>query len=149
MNKIFVGPILLLIAVLLSSCTIPGDPLFDQKDIQEINEDEPIDFATQVMPIFESSCLNCHGSFALGGLSLESFNDLIVGGDNVAAGTATMVVPCDPDSSFLYDKVVTDTPSAGSRMPQGGKLADVEIEIIRLWIEQGASETPDSSLCGN
>ena len=149
MKTIYLGITFLLIAALVSNCTIEGDPLFDQKDIQEINGDEPFDYATQVVPIFESACLSCHGAAALGGLSLDSYDDLVAGGDVVAGGSATMMVPCDPDTSFLYDKVMTDTPSAGARMPLGGALSETEIEIIRLWIEQGASETPDPSLCGN
>ena len=50
------------------------------------------DFSRDVMPIFESNCLRCHNSAEeKGGLLLESYEDLMRGGDDgvpVVAGNA-------------------------------------------------------------
>jgi hypothetical protein len=49
------------------------------------------------------------------------------------------VVPGDPDGSFLIEKLTSDSPRAGVRMPQDRPpLDEVEIELIRTWIAEGA-----------
>jgi hypothetical protein len=53
----------------------------------------------------------------------------------------TLVVPGDPGQSLLYLKVSTDTPPCGKRMPAvGAPLDPAQVDLIRAWIEGGASE---------
>jgi hypothetical protein len=102
-----------------------------------------IDFTTQVYPAFqEAGCLGCHGSS--GGFTIG--DDAATAYDNIVNGTPgncglTYVVPGDPSSSFLYEKI-TQTPSCGNRMPNGNPgYFDVnadELEIISVWITKGA-----------
>ncbi|RMD93649.1 MAG: hypothetical protein D6814_15360, partial [Calditrichaeota bacterium] len=49
------------------------------------------------------------------------------------------IKPGSRDSSWLYQKITTDFPPAGSKM---GELTQDEINLIGLWIDQGALENP-------
>src|SRR5215207_3603712 len=49
----------------------------------------PIDFAKDIQPIFEASCVQCHArGKEKGGFSLETRTDFLTGGDNGAAAIA-------------------------------------------------------------
>jgi hypothetical protein len=54
----------------------------------------------------------------------------------------TLVVPGSPDSSYLYQKLASPTPCAGSQMPRGDfgpqPLAGCELDLVRGWIVAGA-----------
>lgn len=108
-------------------------------------------FASIQRDIFEApdssgrpNCTRCHTTAArafVAGLSLErdvAYDSLV----NVAARTkprATRVVPGDPDSSYLLDKVEGRPGIVGSRMPLNGPyLSSGQILILRRWIEVGA-----------
>ncbi|CAG1773263.1 hypothetical protein BAC2_03821 [uncultured bacterium] len=83
------------------------------------------------MPIFEQYCYTCHGPNRIPGVptsySLVSYDTTLRGGFIPA------VVPGIPQESSLYLGVSTyDMPRDGNR------LTDAEIELIRLWILQGA-----------
>jgi mono/diheme cytochrome c family protein len=94
-------------------------------------------FSANVQPIFDLNCVACHG--ASGGLDLSpalSYANL-VSVESFGYSPHMLVQPGDPANSVLYGKVTGD--SYGNRMPRGfGPLSDSEIEIIRLWIEEGA-----------
>lgn len=130
----------LVLGLFLNACTTAGDPLFPEKDVlvlPEVVEGQLIDYATQVQPIFDASCSLCHG--ASGGLDLSSYEGLMAGG---VSGDS--VIPCNGEGSYLYEKVIGDPPS----MPLGGTpLSDSELEVIQLWIDQGAHEVPTEGSC--
>ena len=47
--------------------------------------------------------------------------------------------PGRPDESYLVEKISSDNPTVGARMPLGGNpLSDTDIETIRNWILDGA-----------
>ncbi len=81
-----------------------------------------VDFAKDVAPIFEKSCLRCHGQSSH--VTLTSRQDLLA--ENV-------LTPNQPDKSSLYIAV-----QQGS-MPPGQKLPVDQIATIRRWIAEGAS----------
>jgi hypothetical protein len=60
-----------------------------------------------------------------------------------AADGLQLVLPGDPDMSFLYRKVTGDLlPAYGVRMPFGGPpVSNAMVDIIRLWILDGAPAT--------
>jgi len=106
---------------------------------------EPISFANQIQPIFNQSCGNglCHldGNSA-NGLALDPgvAYDNIVGVPNTQNPDFNRVEPFEPLNSWLYLKLL-DNPPFGQRMPRGrDPLPANEIELIRLWIEQGAQD---------
>lgn len=94
--------------------------------------------------IFTPICTECHtGASAPEGLRLEdgmSYGMLV----NVASSQVPeldRVEPGDPDNSYMIRKL-EGTNSVGERMPFGGPYLDqADINVIRQWITDGASET--------
>ncbi len=104
------------------------------------NPDKTVPFETSVLPIFEASCVACHGSaLKMRELDLSTFAGVIKGGDD-----GPVVTPGKPQDSRLYEMVEKGA------MPKGGKpLAPSQIAAIREWIETGArssSATPEHSI---
>src|ERR1051326_2039616 len=93
-----------------------------------------VDFAREIKPIFESSCIKCHGRGRVkGGLSIETRDTLLKGGDSGPA-----IVPGKSDQSHLIELVVGLDPD--SVMPQKGKrLTPEQVGLLRGWIDQGAA----------
>ena len=89
------------------------------------------DFSTDIRPMFESSCWQCHGSaIQLSKLDLRTRDAALKGG---ARGPA--IVAGKADESRLYRLVSgIEKPS----MPLEGKLTAGQISKIREWINQGA-----------
>ena len=86
-----------------------------------------VDFVHDVQPIFQRSCLPCHGpNTQMAGLRLDARGSVF----------AKVVVPGKADDSPLYKRVAGIGDVA--RMPMGGRLADEQIETIKSWINQGA-----------
>jgi len=56
----------------------------------------------------------------------------------------TLVVPGDPDASYLYQKVSSKKPCAGAQMPLGefasNPLPDCVVALVRDWIASGAPD---------
>jgi hypothetical protein len=92
-----------------------------------------VDFATDILPVFESRCISCHGPDAQeSGLRLDSRTGLLKGGDFGAA-----IIPGDAAGSHLVE-LVTAT-SADVRMPPDGeRLTEAEVARLKTWIDQGA-----------
>ncbi len=89
-----------------------------------------ISFAADVMPIFETECVICHGNF--GGWDATSYDAVMTSGDH-----SPVVIPGVPERSILARKMV-GTQIIGDIMPPGGLLAEDEIQIILDWIKEGA-----------
>lgn len=93
-----------------------------------------IDFDRDVRPIFEASCIECHGpEKKKAGLRLDRRGELFEGDRDL-----WVIIPGSPDESLLIELVmlpVTDS----DRMPEDGDpLTEREIEILRRWIAEGA-----------
>jgi mono/diheme cytochrome c family protein len=89
--------------------------------------------ARQVYQIFKDSCLECHGADEpKNNLDLRTHKSLMMGGDS-----GDVVVPHQPAKSLLYRLVThAEDPPMPRKKP---KLRDADIELIRKWIEDGAS----------
>jgi uncharacterized protein with WD repeat len=89
-------------------------------------------FAKDVAPILTANCAGCHsGNVAMGTLDLDSFPGIQKGGHS-----GSVIVPGKSAESLLYLRI---TGKVAPSMPLNGKkLADTEIETIRLWIDAGA-----------
>ncbi len=92
------------------------------------------EYATHIAPIFERSCLKCHGpEKRKGGLRLDEKRFAMRGGE-----TGEAIVPGNPAQSLLM-KYITLPETDEDVMPTRGKLlAKSEIETISRWIEAGA-----------
>lgn len=100
-----------------------------------------VDYPSQIQPIFNANCTNCHGGNS--GLTLTSF-EALMGSTGFQYGS-NIVVPGDPDASGLVDKI-EPSPQFGNQMPPpSGGLSQGEIDLIRQWITEGANATATSN----
>ncbi len=97
--------------------------------------DDEVDYARDIRPLFAEHCTLCHGPDDAGRQADLQLDD--------PTSLAGVVEPGSPDASALYLRV-----SAGNarlRMPparHGEALAPEQIDLLRRWIEQGASWAP-------
>ncbi len=99
-----------------------------------------------VQEILNEHCLPCHSSDneagrPRAGLDLSAGNmpgSMIAVRSHQLADTF-LINPGHPDTSYLVEKIATDSPSRGGRMPQDmPPLSAAEIETIRDWVLGGA-----------
>lgn len=97
-----------------------------------------VDYKTQIKPLLKAHCFACHGALKQeSGLRLDAGKFIRKGGE---IGSA--LVAGDLKESLLYQVLTED---ADFQMPpegQGRKLKPHEVNLIKLWIEQGA-KIPD------
>lgn len=88
-----------------------------------------VSFAADILPIFESRCLNCHGGNRTEeGLSLRTHADAMTGSEG-----GSVIIPGDAANSVLVEMVSTQ------EMPKRGpKLTPAQVQLIIDWINQGA-----------
>ena len=87
-----------------------------------------VDYQTQIQPIFNNNCGGCHLANSQGDLNLSNYNNLMSSGV-VIAGNAGL--------SSLYDRITREE-SADGDMPPAGSLSQSDIDLIELWINEGA-----------
>ncbi len=99
-----------------------------------------VDFAKEIQPILEKSCVECHGpQKAKSSLRVDLKADALKGGD-----TGALLVAGDASKSLLI-QVVEGTHAEISRMPKKrDPLTPEQIALLRKWIEQGA-DWPDAA----
>jgi mono/diheme cytochrome c family protein len=90
-----------------------------------------VSFTDNILPIFQNSCINCHGGERIEkGLSLRTYADMMSGSQNGA-----VVIPGNAQESSLATSV------ASHKMPKRGpKLSDAQVQLIIDWINQGAQD---------
>jgi len=108
----------------------------------EISE-PTVSYANDVVPLLSrSGCLStgCHGDiFPSSMFTLWTYENSFVPGDEASALELCPIVPGDPDSSYMLEKL-RPAPRSGVRMPViGPPLSDEEIELIATWIREGAA----------
>jgi hypothetical protein len=91
--------------------------------------------------VFARSCVfsACHkGASPAGGLGLDAptYNKLV--GKAATVSGRTLVIASDPDGSYLMEKLRSQRPAAGTRMPPTDALDADSIEMVRSWIADGA-----------
>ena len=95
-----------------------------------------VDFARDIQPILDRSCLSCHGpQRPKGGLRLENRDSALRGGDSGKA-----ILPGDSTNSPLV-LIVAGLHDEIERMPPKGKgapLTPEDIGWLRAWIDQRA-----------
>jgi hypothetical protein len=110
-------------------------------------------FASIQTEIFESTdsagrtaCVQCHtnvGRNPAAGLNLTraAAYSALVGTTSSGKPSAARVVPGDPDSSYLVQKLEGAPGIVGQRMPRTGGpyLTEGQMLIIRRWIAEGAA----------
>jgi hypothetical protein len=91
-----------------------------------------IDFKKDIKPIFEASCIKCHGRGKdKGGLAIDNRQTFLKGGDDGA-----VAIPGKSEESLIVELVSGLDPD--NVMPQKGKkLSPEEVGLVRKWIDQG------------
>ncbi len=102
-----------------------------------------VSYANDVFPLLSrSGCLStgCHGNiFPSSGFTMWTYDNSFTPGDEASALELCPIVPGDPDSSYMLEKL-RPAPRSGVRMPViGPPLSDEEIELIATWIREGAA----------
>ena len=99
---------------------------------------DPIDFQRQVRPILSDNCFACHGPDAgtrMADLRLDTRE-----GAFAQRRSGRPVIPGDFNTSLLYKRITHQNEML--RMPPAHskkELTEEQIEILKSWIEQGAS----------
>lgn len=126
------------------SPVVGGDPVLVELDGRLDPLPPPVPrLRDEIQAVFDQSCAlaNCHVGDGAAGLALEagrSFAELVeVPSTQVAAD---LVVPGDPEASYLFEKIASARPAVGDRMPVGGELDPLLVEAIRQWILGGAPQ---------
>ncbi len=120
------------VAVLWVAATGYQIRAFDAAPAAVTHQDSADAVSRQVYDIFRQQCIKCPGPAKAGGLDLRSDEGLKKGGTR-----GPVVVPHQPASSALYKYV---SHAEQPFMPAGGqKLPDESLDLIRRWIDAGAS----------
>ena len=94
----------------------------------------PVDFATQIRPLFEKHCTECHGEKKQkAGLRLDIKAAAFKGGDNHGAA----LVPGKPEDSPLLE-LVRSTDKEERMPPKGEGLSAAETALLETWVKEGA-----------
>ena len=80
--------------------------------------------------VLKKNCFSCHGAYKSSNLDLRTREAIVAGGERGEA-----MVPNYPERSRLYQLA---THQMAPAMPPGKKLADTDLETLRLWIRAGA-----------
>lgn len=96
-----------------------------------------VSFKSDVMPILNSSCVECHRpggkGFAASGLLLDSYADVMKGTKH-----GPVIKPGDGLSS-PFNQVIEGRVDKSIRMPHGGTpIPEENIKTLRAWVDQGA-----------
>ena len=148
-HRFYVSPLLRrrgslpsLMALLLGLCFAAAASRVAAEETTEKAATE-VSYHQQIEPIFRANCLGCHqGAKQMGRYLMTDFAKLIAGGESGDAA----IVPGKPDESYLVD-LITSEDGQTADMPKAPAkpLAEIEVELIRRWIEQGAkNDSPES-----
>ena len=88
-----------------------------------------VDYETEIQPIFNSNCGNCHLGNSSGGLNLSSYVNLM---------SNDVIEPGNHQDSELYDRITRDNADTGDMPPGNSELSQSEIDLIAFWIDEGA-----------
>ena len=88
---------------------------------------------------FERTCAGCHQGSRYPDLSREGLARLSVMESRLMEGSP-LLVPGDPEASFLYRKMAhTQGADGGANMPLGRSTPVAELSLVADWIRAGAS----------
>lgn len=97
-----------------------------------------VDFTKDVQPLFKDHCYKCHcSSRQEAGLRLDRRDDALNGGDG-----GPIFVAGKSEESKLIKYVAAVDPDV-VMPPEGDKLSDEQIGLLRAWIDQGAKWPKD------
>lgn len=116
-------------ALLITACSLlsglPG---------QLLSAEKPIDYASQVAPLFRKYCEGCHtADDGEGKFATDSYAGLLKGGEHGPA-----FLPGNSQSSRLIRMIKGELKPVMPPEDSGEKLTAAEIAVLTAWINQGA-----------
>ncbi|MEI6289682.1 MAG: c-type cytochrome domain-containing protein [Chloroflexota bacterium] len=88
-----------------------------------------VSFSKDILPIFQTSCVSCHGGERTSkGLDLKTYDSLLKGSQN-----GSVLVPGDTANSKLMQSILS-----GKMPKRGNKLTQDQINLLLNWINSGA-----------
>ncbi|HEY6226526.1 MAG TPA: c-type cytochrome domain-containing protein, partial [Verrucomicrobiae bacterium] len=128
------------ILLLIATAAFAEDSKVEPIAIAEVKRAKPVDFGTEIIPVFQKNCLACHNAKdAKGDLVLETPVTILKGGE-----TGPAVAPGKSAESLLLKVASHQTKPF---MPPKNNKADAkpltpdELGLVKLWIDQGATGT--------
>ncbi len=96
----------------------------------------PVSYFRDIQPIFARNCQGCHqAAKSQGGYLMTDFARLVAGGETGEAA----IVPGNPNGSHLV-RLITPVDDVAEMPKQRKALSQVEIDVIRRWISEGAQD---------
>lgn len=92
-----------------------------------------VDFLTDVWPILQDRCIECHGPEKQKGKVRLDTKDGLFGGKFPA------VIPGEIDTSVLYELVVLPADDPDIMPAKGDPLTAAQVDVLRRWIAEGAT----------
>lgn len=116
-----------------------GDLAVQVDRTEGISERDLEFFEKRIRPILLEHCYECHsGEEVNGGLSVESRQQLLAGGDSGPAIRLDLAAESLLIAAVSYE-------NEHLQMPPQGRLAASQVELLREWIERGAPDPRGSS----
>lgn len=103
-----------------------------------------VSFATDIRPILEKHCINCHHDGALmGDLKLQSRATAFA-----ARAKGPVILPGDPENSPLFKSLVLPGADPKAMPPEGHQIPVEQASLIKRWIAEGADwpEGPEGTI---
>ena len=128
----------LTIALGISAVAWAGD--VDTGKLPPASDKKDVTYEKDIKPLFESSCVKCHGEQkSRGKLRLDSLERVLKGGQD-----GKVVVPGDSAKSVLVHNIAylgdedQFMPPPPKNKANTTRLTNEQIGLIRAWIDQGA-----------
>ena len=99
-----------------------------------ISAETKVDFAKDIQPLLQNSCIKCHGpEKQKSKLRLDTREAALKGGKGGAA-----LVPGNAEKSELYRRIILPKGDDDVMPNEGDLLTKAQTDLIRDWINQGA-----------
>ncbi len=122
--------------IFLLSCSFAASAKLSPEQVAKLPPpaSSPVQFSKDIKPIFDASCIKCHGrGRSKGGFRLDTRETVLKGGDS-----GPVIIPGKSADSYLIELVSGLDPD--NVMPQkGSKLTADQVGLLRAWIDQGAN----------
>lgn len=103
---------------------------------------EPVlSWSRDIGPLLLFRCGGCHSGVGEGGFVIDSYQQMLAGGNRTRAMQLPMLVPGDHRASFLHE-VLTGPRAPFNQMPLGAPLPAAEVLQVDAWIDSGGREDP-------
>src|SRR5437667_2394635 len=100
----------------------------------EASSADKVDFAKDIQPILQKSCVECHGpEKPKGKLRLDTKDGALKGGKD-----GVVIEPGNADKSEVYRRITLPADNDEVMPDKGARLTKAQTDLIRDWIHQGA-----------